>query len=452
MNSHWAMIGSSLLRGPLGTDGGALVPPTRAALDALIKDTMFPSELEIDGDPMPRPSLGEAKPRHVVIVSLETAVENFYPIVDNPDFPSFQRMSQNAIVSDKHHTVALRTAEAGFSMLTGLYTTENASYSSPVPDSLPGLLGGSGYIPTYIDTGLLDWRGGDGHRRMFSSAGFGRLIEASAVPGLWENRREYEGKIRLEEWGFDLVAQSLLEADAEGQKALIFLQSSLGHFPWPARPEEQQLGSVERLHGVAAEMDKLMGRLLERLEEAGLGEDIIIVVTGDHGLRYRGEFESLGLRLSVSDVAFNVPLIIYAPGLIENQLAMPYVTSHIDLTPTILELIGLPTEGLLHHGMSMFDPRLASRVTFMMPVGLSPVSGFHWHGWYFTYNSLTSKALVSREFRGPKNAVGLDEEGANLGIPALLRRASEVIEEAAHFIDLTYVYLEEDRTDTGSSK
>ena len=442
LNSHWSMIATSLLRGPIENGDRALAPPTRPALDTILQEAALPSDPKVEMMSAPPAWLRDATPRHIIFVSLETAIEKYYPIIDNPDYPNFYRMGQNAIVSEKHLTAALLTAQAGFSMLTGLYTTANTRFTASIPDALPNFLGRLGYTTTYIDSGVLDWRGGDAHRRMYSTAGMENLIEASSVPDLWENRQEYDTKIELEKWAFDLAAQSLIEADAQGQKALVFLQSTLGHFPWPARQGDQRLGSVARIHKVAGELDSLMGQLLKQLEGAGLGEDVVIVVTGDHGLRYRGEFESLDLRLSVRDVAFNVPLLIYAPGLIEETLALPHVTSHIDIAPTVLELIGLPTDGLLYHGMSMFDPQLAMRVTFMMPSGLSPVSGYYWQGLYFTYNNLTFDSLVSQDFKGPDSAVHLAEEGAKLGIPEALQQAPTFVQEAARSIDLTHLYLE----------
>jgi hypothetical protein len=70
------------------------------------------------------------------------------------------------------------------------------------------------------------------------------------------------------------------------------------------------------------------------------------------------------------------------------------VTSHVDITPTLLALMGIAEESWLHHGTHMLDRRLRHRVTFMLNTNLSPVSGFHWHGCHYTLNDFTGKTEV----------------------------------------------------------
>jgi hypothetical protein len=303
------------------------------------------------------------------------------------------------------------------------------------------LLSDQGYDTTYIDSGQLDWRADDRHSRIFKSTGLDHQIDANRVPKLLEGKREFEGKLALEKWAFKLAEESIFAAERRGRKAMIFLQTTLGHFPWPASRANEHLNAVEKLIGIASELDRLFDGLLSALQDSGLGENVIVVVTGDHGLRYRGEFESLGLRLSLRDVAFNVPLMIYAPGLIKEQVVIPYLTSHIDLAPTILELVGVPTDGLSHHGMNILDPRLASRITFFMNGKITPVNGYHWGGLYFTVNELTSTSLVSEDFSSPANAAPPLEREKDLQIPPGLTRSSEVIADARRMIGLTYAYL-----------
>jgi phosphoglycerol transferase MdoB-like AlkP superfamily enzyme len=149
-----------------------------------------------------------------------------------------------------------------------------------------------------------------------------------------------------------------------------------------------------KLYGIAALFDELFGEFLQALTNHGLNDKVLIVVTGDHGFRMRTEFESLGLEVEHGDAAFNVPFLLYAPGLFEQQIRVPYVTSHVDITPTLLALTGIKDDSWLHHGTHMLDQRLRNRVTFMLNTNLSPVSGFHWNGCHYTLNDLTGKTQV----------------------------------------------------------
>lgn len=85
-------------------------------------------------------------------------------------------------------------------------------------------------------------------------------------------------------------------------------------------------------------MDRELGLLFEILEERGLFENSIVVITSDHGeeLRDHGQY----LHGTHYQECVSVPLIFRIPG--ESTLAeSPRLVSHVDLAPTLLELCGL---------------------------------------------------------------------------------------------------------------
>src|SRR5207249_324544 len=79
--------------------------------------------------------------------------------------------------------------------------------------------------------------------------------------------------------------------------------------------------------------------LFTRLEELGVAEDTIVVLTGDHGESlYEHEcwFDHHGLYES----NLHVPLIVRAPGQLPEAVRIPGYVTHYDLMPTILDLLG----------------------------------------------------------------------------------------------------------------
>jgi hypothetical protein len=60
-----------------------------------------------------------------------------------------------------------------------------------------------------------------------------------------------------------------------------------------------------------------------------------------------------------------------------------------------LEMIGMDTSQYLFHGLNMLDKRATQRVVFMMNTELSPVDGYHWNGYFFTFNNLSGIAYVA---------------------------------------------------------
>jgi arylsulfatase A-like enzyme len=88
-------------------------------------------------------------------------------------------------------------------------------------------------------------------------------------------------------------------------------------------------------------MDAELHRILETLEELGLGSKTLFAFIGDHGeefLEHDGHF-----HLNVYGENANVPLVLWAPGRIPPGTAVSDTVRSIDLMPTLLELSGLET-------------------------------------------------------------------------------------------------------------
>jgi arylsulfatase A-like enzyme len=122
---------------------------------------------------------------------------------------------------------------------------------------------------------------------------------------------------------------------------------------------------------------------------------VIVVVTGDHGLRYAAEYSSFGFATHEGNLDFNVPFLLYAPGLIDRRIDLPYSTSHIDIAPTLYFLLGIPTDSLHLHGENMLDRRLEDRATFLMNTGIYPVDGFEFKTHRFSANTITNEVHIS---------------------------------------------------------
>jgi arylsulfatase A-like enzyme len=90
-------------------------------------------------------------------------------------------------------------------------------------------------------------------------------------------------------------------------------------------------------------MDGCFGNLLDGLKERGVADDTAIILLADHG---EGFFEhgSLGHAYGHWFEVTQVPLILWAPGLKAAQIPAEAVASHVDVAPTILDLMGLAPE------------------------------------------------------------------------------------------------------------
>jgi arylsulfatase A-like enzyme len=86
----------------------------------------------------------------------------------------------------------------------------------------------------------------------------------------------------------------------------------------------------------ARSFDQGVGAVLHALDEQGLADDTLIVLTTDHGLPFPGA------KASLSDRGLGVLLIMRGPGGFHGGHVLDALVSHVDLYPTLCELAGAP--------------------------------------------------------------------------------------------------------------
>ncbi|KAI1078756.1 alkaline-phosphatase-like protein [Whalleya microplaca] len=87
-------------------------------------------------------------------------------------------------------------------------------------------------------------------------------------------------------------------------------------------------------------VDDIVNTLVGRLEDLGILEDTYIIYTTDNGYHI-GQHRMQPAKQCSFEEDINIPLIIRGPG-VPKGLTTDIVTSHTDLAPTILELVGAP--------------------------------------------------------------------------------------------------------------
>ena len=104
-------------------------------------------------------------------------------------------------------------------------------------------------------------------------------------------------------------------------------------------------------------VDRLIGEVLAALEKAGLDDDTIVIVTGDHG----EEFNDSGLNYWGHNSNFSrwqtqVPLVVHWPGRPPHE--HHGITSHLDVVPTIMgRVLGCSTPVEAYsNGFDLFAP------------------------------------------------------------------------------------------------
>ncbi|MGH7282256.1 MAG: sulfatase-like hydrolase/transferase [Polyangiaceae bacterium] len=88
--------------------------------------------------------------------------------------------------------------------------------------------------------------------------------------------------------------------------------------------------------------DEQLGRVLDFIQSADYGKKTAIVVTSDHGETFNEHGMSYHGR-ELWEPLVRVPLLVYVPGVKPHRI--PVKRSHIDLVPTLLDILRVPQPG-----------------------------------------------------------------------------------------------------------
>jgi len=105
------------------------------------------------------------------------------------------------------------------------------------------------------------------------------------------------------------------------------------------RENDQWRNLVRSYLACTSFVDAQIGRMLDALEAAGLAENTVVVVWGDHGY-HLGE-KAISGKNTLWERSTRVPLIFAGPGVAKNaRCSQP--AELLDIYPTLVELCGLP--------------------------------------------------------------------------------------------------------------
>ncbi|MDN3689931.1 alkaline phosphatase family protein [Cyclobacterium jeungdonense] len=116
--------------------------------------------------------------------------------------------------------------------------------------------------------------------------------------------------------------------------------------------------------------DSLIGNFVEKLKDAGLMEETLILITGDHGGIGKGHGGN-----SLEEL--EIPIILFGKGVQKGRVVAKPCYQY-DVAPTLAYALGIkpPDAGVGRPILEAFDPKAKSGTFVPMPV-ISPASGFY---------------------------------------------------------------------------
>lgn len=140
--------------------------------------------------------------------------------------------------------------------------------------------------------------------------------------------------------GLLLLKQAERRYKEDGQKFFLWLHYYDPHWPYDPPDMYQILYEDDLYAGEAAYTDACVDLVLDALKEAGLYENTVVVVVGDHG-ESLDEHDEATHGLFAYDTTMQVPFFIKAQNKITPGTRVSRLVRTVDVMPTVLDLLGI---------------------------------------------------------------------------------------------------------------
>jgi len=369
----------------------------------------------------PRPLIDPALRPNVVFIQLESFASFKTGIQGNPldPTPYFDKLCRDGIFFDRYYVAMENTSRSMFATLFGVpdvSAVENATRNPLLLDQGTVLSGLDAYSKTFFLGGSANWAQIRG-------------VLKKNFPGL---KIHEEGSFRspvVDVWGIsdaDLLREAGEHLRAQPAPFWSYIQTSGNHPPFTIPKHLKDFHKADRdaaslARGGFTGNDefnavRLMDYSLEAFFEAARREpwfaNTVFVLWGDHGLprgtedpRFDDAFRNdVDKRFGDLKLAIhNVPLLIYAPGLLKPR-RVHAVATQMDLLPTLSSLLGVPWRTATL-GKDALDPAFQERsaaftfTTFRRPPRIGLLQG----DWYLTVDPGGRTQLFRTDRRDPED-------------------------------------------------
>ena len=149
----------------------------------------------------------------------------------------------------------------------------------------------------------------------------------------------------------------------------VYYPMMLTHAPFVTTPDSTDRASTDKqtnFEDMVAYMDKLVGRIVDKLDETGVRDNTLILFTGDNGTpkRIKSELNGraiMGGKSMTTDAGTRVPLVANMPGSVPAGKVTDDLVDFTDMMPTIGAMAGVKMPaGEAFDGVS-FAPQLRGR-------------------------------------------------------------------------------------------
>jgi hypothetical protein len=317
-----------------------------------------------------RPYWGAAMDYDVIFVVMETGPAHI--LMQDPslkEFPNLQRLNQQAWVGSQHYTTSPESVRAVSSILLSTYPPNHAQSFEKKPGKSTGLIQSLHAINYRTGIYLPNVHGSMFAKQeedYYETMGPDRVFTASSEPS---HNSDAVAPGWHETEDLDLAALRELETDFRASASAhrrffgVYLPQ-LSHEPWvDVSAGDGERDMAKRRYNLMKLEDRHLGELIDTIEKSGRLDRTLIVVACDHGLR-NSDSDSSFREGQIDDLTFHVPFFLYAPGIVSKTTKLPWPTSHIDIAPSILDLLGISEARAFEAGTPIWNAGLRDRCVY----------------------------------------------------------------------------------------
>ncbi len=342
------------------------------------------------------PGRGEKMP-NVVVVFLESFAYYKTSVSGNPldPTPYFNDMAKNGLLFTRFYTPQHGTAQSIFTTITGIPDVELISTSSRNPlvvrqHSIVNAF--EGYDKFYFLGGSLNW------------AEIRGLLSHN-IPGLKVYEEGSYTSPRADVWGISDLhlfeeANKVLR-EIKDKPFFAFIQTAGNHRPYTIPEDNRGFRSLDISESDAVKygfesvagfnairfMDHSIQFFVKAAQQDGWADNTIFVFFGDHGSGRRHPAHMYRSEDQLQLTKYHVPLLIYAPGLIDEGKIDEMVASEVDVLPTVAGIAAVPHANS-SLGRDLLDPRFdGMRYAFTISHRQVPEIGLISNDFYFLTNA-----------------------------------------------------------------
>lgn len=298
-------------------------------------------------------SAAAEKPKNVVVVILEGVAyrqTSFYNKKNNLT-PYLIKLAEEGVLFENTMAPMTHTTKACFSILAGRFPSVSQDFVEAVPAEKPYaslatiLKNELGFRTAFFQSASGDFEARPG---LVGNLGFDKFWARDDL----NDPNTHLGYLASDE--FALLEPIKKWIKQKDEPFLLTILCSATHDPYEV-PEwfgSNEAEPIERYRQTIAYTDSFIKALDEQLAELNLVEDTIFCIVGDHGEAF-GEHGLFGHSRIPFEEGLRIVWLLRAPELDKAGQKIKRSGSSIDVTPTILSLLGFDTESADFDGIDM---------------------------------------------------------------------------------------------------